>query len=132
MLPVGHPLCSCSSGHLPGNYSLLIRTSQGSNREPYKPSEEAVSGMWVTGAASCSAETPVWGVFLLIYLQCAQHYKKLGAIPTQGLRPLSLFKSEASTSPLLLLSHNFFTFCRRPMMTQGTSIQGTQLGKKLN
>lgn len=98
MLPVGHPLRSCSSSHSPGGHSLLIWTSQSSNGEPCKPSEEAVSGMCVTSAASCSAETPVWGVLLLIYLQHAQYYKKLGAIPSQGLRPLSLFKSEASAT----------------------------------
>ena len=84
MLPVGHPLHSCSSGHLPVDHSLLIQTPQGSNGELCKPSEEAVSGMWVTSAASCSAETPVWGVLLLIYLQHAQHYKKLEPYPLGG------------------------------------------------
>lgn len=43
VMPTGRPQCSCSTGPLPCDHLLfLIRISQDSHGEPYRPSGEAI------------------------------------------------------------------------------------------
>lgn len=129
MLPVGRLQRACSSGHLPGDHSLIvIWTSQGSHGVPCKPSGEAVSCVWAASAASSSAGNTSLGIAPPGYTCMV---KSWGAMATQQPHPL-VSKSKASKVSLLLLSLNSFTFCRRPTTTQGANISRDILWKKLS